>query len=90
MRTRNTAAFHERRTLSVPDQHMLSIARKTMRLSCVGTLIMGGQNHYQAAGVIHALTGVFVNIDADCTCGRLESRSSLESVERAWARKGGE
>ena len=68
--TTATLSFRARRTLSVPDQHQLRIARRTMRYNCIGAAVMGGPNHFQAASIIHQLTGVFVNIDADCTCKR--------------------
>jgi hypothetical protein len=55
---------------SVPDKHALSIARKTMKLSCVGCLCMGGPNHYAAADTIYRLTDAIVCIEADCTCSR--------------------
>ena len=76
---------------SIPDKHALSIARKTMNLSCIGCLCMGGPDHYAAAETIHRLTGVFVNIEAGCSCKRAAvptqlGRSVLEAQERAWAR----
>ena len=54
--------------LSVPERHQLKVARSTMSMHCVGARIMGGPNHVQSAKIIHELSGVFVNIDADCTC----------------------
>ena len=50
------------------DRHQLKIARGTVRYGCAMLGVVGGPNHYEAAAIIHRLTGVFVNIDADCTC----------------------
>ena len=58
------------RALSVPDRHMLRIARDSMRMSCAGVAIMGGPNHYAAAHQIERLTGQIVSLEADCICKR--------------------
>lgn len=47
------------------DRHQLKVARDSMRMNCPMMRIMGGPNHYEAASIIHRLTGVFVNIDAE-------------------------
>jgi hypothetical protein len=52
------------------ERNQLSVARGSMRMHCMGVRIMGGPNHYEAAEIIHRLTGVFVAIDAGCTCTR--------------------
>ena len=43
--------------LSVPEQHQLNIARKTLKMSDVGARIMGGMTKEQARDVIKRLTG---------------------------------
>lgn len=59
-----------KKVLAVPEQHRLKIARDSMKTPCPMLGVMGGPNHFEAAGIIHELTGVFVNIEADCTCKR--------------------
>jgi hypothetical protein len=46
-----------RRYLSVPEQHQLKIARKTLTYSDVGARIMGGMTKAEARQVILKLTG---------------------------------
>ena len=46
-----------RRYLSVPEQHQLKIARKTLEMSDVGAKIMGGMTKVEARQVILKLTG---------------------------------
>jgi len=55
--------------LSLPDTHQLRIARRTMKLHCVGAAIMGGPNHFESASIIYRLTGVVVAVYC-CTCKR--------------------
>lgn len=43
--------------LSVPDQHRLKIARRTLTLSDAGALILGGMTKEEARQVIKELTG---------------------------------
>jgi hypothetical protein len=43
--------------MNVFDKHQLSIARKTLKMSVAGALIMGGMNHSEARLVIIKLTG---------------------------------
>lgn len=43
--------------LSVPERHQLRIARKTLELSDVGALIMGGPSKAEACEIICRLTG---------------------------------
>ena len=45
------------KTLSVFDKHQLAIARRTLQLSDVGALILGGMNKNKARLVIAKLTG---------------------------------
>lgn len=45
------------RKLSVPEQHQLSIARATLKLSDVGALVLGGMSKDEARAVIRKLTG---------------------------------
>lgn len=54
--------------------NQLKIARDTAKLSCIGVRIMGGPNHFESAAIIHRLTGVFVNIEAGCTCRRVAGK----------------
>ena len=46
-----------RRCLSVPEQHQLKIARRTLELSDVGASILGGMTKAEARQVILKLTG---------------------------------
>ena len=46
-----------RRYLSVPEQHQLKIARRTLELSDVGASILGGMTKAEARQVILKLTG---------------------------------
>ncbi len=46
-----------RRYLSVPEQHQLKIARKTLTYSDVGARIMGGMTKAEARQIIKKLTG---------------------------------
>jgi len=43
--------------LSVPEKHQLRIARKTLKMSDVGALIMGGPSKPEARQIILDLTG---------------------------------
>lgn len=43
--------------LSVPDQHKLKIARKTLAMTDVGALVMGGPTKAEARETILKLTG---------------------------------
>ena len=54
--------------MTIPEQHQLAIARKTMRLSCVGAMIMGGPNHKESIIIIAKLTGRRLILPEDCTC----------------------
>ena len=45
------------RQLSVFDKHQLAIAKKTLKLSDVGAIIMGGMTKDEAREVIKKLTG---------------------------------
>ena len=45
------------KTLSVFDKHQLNIAKKTLKLSDVGAMIMGGMNKNEARQIILKLTG---------------------------------
>jgi len=46
-----------RRYLTVPEQHQLKIARRTLQLSDVGARILGGMTKAEARQVIKKLTG---------------------------------
>jgi len=46
-----------RRYLSVPEQHQLKIARKTLTYSDAGAMIMGGPSKAEARQIIKRLTG---------------------------------
>jgi len=45
------------RKLSVPERHQLRIARKTLKMSDVGALIMGPPTKEEARQIIAKLTG---------------------------------
>ena len=45
------------KTLSVPDQHRLKIAYKTLKLSDIGARIMGGMTKDEARAFIIQVTG---------------------------------
>lgn len=46
-----------RQSLSVFDRHQLKIARRTLKLSDAGALILGGMTKDQARAVIKRLAG---------------------------------
>lgn len=46
-----------KRKLSVPEQHQLNIARKTLKLSDAGAIVLGGMSKDEARAVILRLTG---------------------------------
>ncbi len=46
-----------RRYLTVPEQHQLRIARKTLTYSDVGAKIVGGPTQAEARAIIKKLTG---------------------------------
>ncbi|KKM89593.1 hypothetical protein LCGC14_1247090 [marine sediment metagenome] len=46
-----------RRYLTVPQQHQLKIAKRTLEMSDVGASIMGGMTKVEARRVIQDLTG---------------------------------
>ena len=46
-----------KRRLSVPEQHQLKIARRTLKLSDMGAQVMGGMTKDQARQCIKELTG---------------------------------
>lgn len=46
-----------RRYLTVPEQHQLKIARKTLTYSDAGARIMGGPTKAEARAIIKKLTG---------------------------------
>lgn len=46
-----------KRRLTVPEQHQLKIARRTLTMSDVGSRIMGGMTKAEARAVIKRLTG---------------------------------
>lgn len=50
------------------DKHKLAIAKKTMRLSCLGAVIMGGPNHVEASLTIRQVTGNIPELPQGCTC----------------------
>jgi hypothetical protein len=43
--------------LTVPEKHQLRIARKTLKMSNAGALIMGGPSKDEARLIIQRLTG---------------------------------
>jgi len=55
--TRQKPQKYVRRYLTVPEQHQLKIARRTLQLSDVGARIMGGMTKAEARRVIKKLTG---------------------------------
>ena len=46
-----------RRYLTVPEQHQLKIARKTLKYSDAGARIMGGMTKAEARNIIEKFTG---------------------------------
>ncbi|MCP4902909.1 MAG: hypothetical protein GY906_38595 [bacterium] len=46
----------------------LELARNSLKLDCLGLLVLGGPDHPQAAATIERLTGEQVEIAEDCTC----------------------
>jgi len=47
----------QKRHLSVPEQHQLAIARKTLKLSDMGAQVLGGMTINEARQCIKELTG---------------------------------
>jgi hypothetical protein len=54
---RKTMPKYVRRYLSVPEQHQLKIARKTLSYSDEGAKIMGPPSKAEARAIIKRLTG---------------------------------
>ena len=52
------------KTLSVPEQHQLRIARQTLKYSDVGARIMGGMTKDEARAIILKLTGKPAKVEA--------------------------
>ena len=46
-----------KKELSVPEKHQLNVARKTLKLSDVGAMVMGGPTKEEAREIILRLTG---------------------------------
>lgn len=46
-----------KRELSVPEKHQLKIAKKTLRMNDVFSLVMGGPSKSEAREIIYRLTG---------------------------------
>jgi hypothetical protein len=53
----NPRRHHVGTTLSVPEQHQLRVARRTLELSDVGALVLGGPTKAEAREIIRRLTG---------------------------------
>lgn len=49
--------MNKKRKLSVPDQHRLAIARKTLKMNDAMVAILGGMTKEEARKVIKELTG---------------------------------
>lgn len=54
--------------MTIQEKQQLKIARDTLKLSCIGTRILGGMDHATAQAVICELTGKRIELDDDCTC----------------------
>ena len=52
-----------KRQLSVFDKHQLRIARKTLKMSDVGVLVMGGMTKQEARIIIKKFTGKDIKED---------------------------
>ena len=52
-----------KRQLSIFDKHQLKIAYKTLKLSDIGVLVMGGMNKEEARIIIKKLTGKEIKED---------------------------
>lgn len=57
MTTKPTKTKTPTRALDIFDKHQLKIARRTLQLSDVGVLILGGMTKDQAREIIKRLTG---------------------------------
>ncbi len=55
--------------MDVFKKHQLRIAKATLKMHCVGALVMGGMNHPQAIAIIKEFTGKTNSRFSDCTCG---------------------
>ena len=53
----STRTLNPKRKLSIPEQHQLRIARKTLQYSDIGAKIMGGPTKAEAVEIITRLTG---------------------------------
>ena len=67
--------------MRVADQHRMTIARKTMRLSCFGARMLGGMDHVDAAFLLERA------LPKDCMCRkssdvRTEPKDSKQGLER--------
>ena len=54
--------------MTPPELTQLQIARGTLKLSCAGTIVMGGPNHLEAFTTIELLTGERPERDRKCLC----------------------
>lgn len=54
--------------MTVAEKHQLKIARRTMKLNCVGAATLGGMDHMKAREVLEKLTGKTVALSMDCDC----------------------
>jgi hypothetical protein len=52
----------------IANKHQLAIARRTLRLHCIGARILGGPNHAEAVLIIKRLTGKEPKLPDECTC----------------------
>ena len=46
-----------KKNLSIPEQHQLRIAERTLKLSDIGALMLGGMTKQEAREIIYRLTG---------------------------------
>ena len=51
--------------MNIPEKHQRKIARRTMELTCLGSRILGGMTHVEAARILG------VPLPEHCTCGML-------------------
>jgi hypothetical protein len=67
--------------MSVPDQHRLKIAKRTLELSDVGALILGGMTKDEARQVIIELTGKDVTMNNTINVGDRVRLTKKESIK---------
>lgn len=72
------ATVKQKKHISVPDQHRIKIAKKTLRLSEIGARILGGMDHGEARRVLKEFGY------SDAAIKRLENPESLQRLRKTY------